>query len=264
MQSIFSSSLFQGRSALITGGGTGIGFAIAQELGRLGAAVVLASRSEATLAAAANTLTSAGISAQWRQVNVRCDDQVAQLFDEFSDAGQDIDILVNNAGGQFAARAIDISPNGFRAVVDLNLTGTWLMSRAFARYLITRRLSGRIINIVLSIDGGAPGYVHAAAARAGVTKMTKTLALEWAQYGINVNAVAPGIIDTSGLLNYEPSQLTEAIAALPITRMGNASEVATCVAFLASSGGGYITGETLFVDGGKHLSGKVGLSSGGM
>ncbi|MGP2494428.1 SDR family oxidoreductase [Mesorhizobium sp. PUT5] len=254
MQSIFADSLFAGRTALISGGGTGIGLAIAEELGRLGASVILVSRSRETLATAADKLKSANIAAQWKQVDIRKEDQVACLFDDFRATDDSIDILVNNAGGQFSAPALDITANGFRAVVDLNLTGTWLMSHAFARHAIARGLPGKIINIVLSIECGAPGYAHAAAARSGVINLTKTLASEWARYGINVTSVAPGIIDTHGLANYDRATVDRTVATLPMGRMGKPNEVANCVAFLASPAGDYITGETLFVDGGKQLA----------
>ena len=113
---------------------------------------------------------------------------------------------------------------------------------------------GRIINIVLSIEGGSPGYAHAAAARAGVINLTKTLAIEWAPHGITVNAVAPGTIRTSGLEQYDPVAIEAAIDELPIRRMGEPAEVARAVAYLASPAGDYMTGTVLFVDGGKQLA----------
>jgi NAD(P)-dependent dehydrogenase (short-subunit alcohol dehydrogenase family) len=257
MNPLFAPDLFTGRTVLVTGGGTGIGYAVARELGRLGACVVLASRTRETLAAAAGRLNEEGISADWYPVNIRNEGEVAALFDEMGRRGLNPDILINNAGGQFEAAALDITPNGFRAVVDLNLTGTWLMSQAFAHRVKAGSGQARIINIVLSIDGGSPRYAHAAAARAGVINMTKTLATEWAPLGITVNAVAPGIIGTSGLDRYDKAKIDAAIAALPIKRSGEPVEIAQAVAFLASPAGGYITGTTLFVDGGKHLARPV-------
>lgn len=254
MRSIFAENLFHGRRALITGGGSGIGLAIARELGRLGASVILAARDKDRLLSATTELSAEGIEAEWRPLNIRKEEDVGKLFASISGEERTVDILVNNAGGQFSAEALNITPNGFRAVVDLNLNGTWLMSHSFARYLIGRAAPGRIINIVLSIDGGAPGYVHAAAARAGVINMTKTLASEWAKHTINVNAIAPGIIDTEGLLNYNLKELITAVATLPLARMGKPEEVASAVAFLASDAAAYITGETLLMDGGKSLA----------
>ena len=254
MTSVFAPGLFRGRTALVTGGGTGIGLAIARELGQLGAAVIIASRTAETLAAATARLSEEGIDADWHEIDIRDESQVAKLFDELDLRGRCPDILVNNAGGQFAAPAIDISANGFRAVVELNLTGTWQVLHAFGRRVISRGGGGRIINIVLSIEGGAPGYAHAAAARAGVVNLTKTLACEWASYDINVNAVAPGTIRTSGLDRYDPKSIELGVAALPIKRLGEPVEIAQAVAFLASPAGDYITGSTLVIDGGKHLA----------
>jgi len=251
---MFSENLLCGQSVLITGGGTGIGFAIASEMGRIGANVILASRNAEALVSATSSLRERGIEVSYRCVNIREEKDVTQLFEDLDRTFGGVDVLVNNAGGQFSAKALDITPNGFRAVVDLNLTGTWLMCQAFARSRIVRNESGRIVNIVLSIEGGSPGYVHAAAARAGVINMTKTLAIEWASSGITVNSVAPGIIDTPALNSYNRLELDQSITNLPIQRIGKPEEVAYSVAFLASPAANYITGETLFVDGGKHLA----------
>lgn len=254
MGSLFATDLLRGRTALITGGGTGIGLAIARELGQLGAAIVIASRTSTALAAAAIELGEHGINANWFATDIRVERDVEQLFDNLQASRCSPDILINNAGGQFAANALDISSNGFRAVVDLNLNGTWNVTRAFARQVISRQTAGRIINIVLSVDSGSPGYAHGAAARAGVINLTKTLASEWAKHNITVNAVAPGTIRTSGLDQYDPHKIEKSIAALPISRMGEPAEVAQAVAFLVSPGGDYITGTTLVIDGGKHLA----------
>jgi len=251
---IFADGILKGRRALISGGGSGIGYAIARQLGQLGASVILAARGVERLAVAAKSLRELGIDAIWSELNIRAEGQVTQLFEELSRSERTVDILVNNAGGQFSADALDISPNGFRSVVDLNLNGTWLMSHGFARYLRSRGNSGRIVNIVLSITSGAPCYVHAGAARAGVINMTRTLAVEWAKIGITVNGVAPGVIDSEGLKNYDPASIANTVARLPIARLGREEEVAAAVAFLVSDAATYITGETLFVDGGKQLA----------
>jgi citronellol/citronellal dehydrogenase len=260
MTAVFAPGLFKGRTALVTGGGTGIGFAIAETLGGLGARVIIAARTEETLTKASAQLREKGIDCTWHPVNIRDEKQVEALFEKLASEKRIPDILVNNAGGQFEAPALKISPNGFRAVVDLNLTGTWLMSQAFAKRHIDAAggrggdaAGGRIVSIVLSIDGGSPGYAHAAA-RAGVINLTKTLASEWAKHGLTVNAIAPGTIRTSGLDQYDPKKIAAGVAALPIKRMGEAIEIAHAVAFLVSPAGDYVTGTTLYVDGGKHLA----------
>ena len=254
---IFRPGLLDGRAALITGGGSGIGLAVARELGGLGARVVIAARGAERLEGAAEGLRAAGIDAIARTVNIRDETEVAALFDAIADSHGLPDLLVNNAGGQFAADALDISANGFRAVVDLNLNGTWHMSSAYARRAVEAGRAGRIVNIVLVTAGPKPGNAHGAAARAGIIHLTKTLAFEWARHGIAVNAIAPGTIETEGLDQYDPADIDAAIRRLPIKRFGRPREIALMVAYLASPAGDFITGATLDVDGGAHLVGPA-------
>jgi NAD(P)-dependent dehydrogenase (short-subunit alcohol dehydrogenase family) len=255
--SIFCPDLLSGRTALVTGGGTGIGFAIARELGALGARVAIAARDGERLAHAAAELTDAGIEARAETVNIRKEGEVATLLDRLEATGWLPDILVNNAGGQFHAEPLAISANGFRAVVDLNLNGTWHMTRALGERLVAAHRPGRIINIVLSLFQGLPGSAHAGAARAGVINLTKSLALAWGRHGLTVNAIAPGTIDTPALAQYDAGEMAADIQRLPIKRMGRPEEVAQLVAFLVSPAGDYMTGTTLILDGGEHLIGPV-------
>jgi NAD(P)-dependent dehydrogenase (short-subunit alcohol dehydrogenase family) len=254
-KTVFRADLFRDRLALVTGSGTGIGFAIAQLLGRLGAKVVLASRTEESLERAAESLREQGIEAIVHPLNIREESEVEAVFDRITSEHGLPDVLVNNAGGQFAAPALDISANGWRAVVDLNLNGTWYMCRAFGRRLIEAKRPGCIVNIVLALESGIPGMAHAGAARAGVVNLTKTLAYEWGAHGVTVNAIAPGTIDTEALAQYDPASLDEGIKGLPVARIGTPLEVAELVAFLCSPAGGYITGALLPLDGGEHLTG---------
>ncbi len=252
---IFAPGLLAGRHALVTGGGTGIGLAIAQELARLGARVTVAARDGERLEKAAAELREAGAAADARTVNIRNENEVASLFEAMAGAGSVPDILVNNAGGQFAAEPLAISANGFRAVIDLNLQGTWHMIRAFAGRLIAAGRSGAIVNIVLSTQTGSAMMMHSAAARAGVENMTKSLAYAWGPKGITVNSVAPGTIDTAALDNYGRDEMLVWGKRLPVPRIGEADEVAWAVAYLCSPAGRYITGTTIVVDGGQHLMG---------
>ena len=254
---IFAPGLLAGRTALVTGGATGIGLAIARELGGLGARIVIAARNVERLQAAASALRERGIEVYAHPVNIRREDEVEALFHAVDQHVGLPDILVNNAGGQFSAPALDISPNGFRAVVDLNLNGTWLMSRAFATRVVAAGESGRIVNIVMSLFSGTPNMVHSGAARAGVVNMTKTLAVEWSRHGITVNAVAPGTIDTEGLAQYDAAEMEAGVQRQPIKRMGTAREVALAVAYLVSPAGDFITGTTLILDGGDFLLGAA-------
>lgn len=251
---LFKENLFKGKTALITGGGTGIGFAITQLLGLLGARVSIAARTIDVLKEAQEKLSYKGIDCATYELNIRDDKQVADFFEKLSAENQLPDLLINNAGGQFEAAAIEISANGFRSVIDLNLNGTWHMSSNYGKACIAQQKPGCIINIVLCCGSGMPNMVHAGAARAGVINMTKTLANEWAPL-IRVNAVAPGTIKTSGLDQYNQEELQKAIARLPVKRMGEPEEVAQAVAYLCSPAANYITGTTLEIDGGEHLIG---------
>jgi len=254
---IFRPGLLAGRTALVTGGGTGIGLAIAHELGALGARVTIAARDGERLTHAAADLKTRGIEARAETVNIRKEAEVAALLDRLQRASWLPDILVNNAGGQFNADPLAITANGFRAVVDLNLNGTWHMTKAVGERLVASGRPGRIINIVLSLFQGLPGSAHAGAARAGVINLTKSLALAWAKHGITVNAVAPGTIDTPALAQYDRAEMEADIRRLPVKRMGHPEEVAQLVAFLVSPAGDYMTGTTLILDGGEHLIGPV-------
>lgn len=255
MVQVFQQTLFSRKTVLVTGGGSGIGLAIARCFGQLGARVLIAARDETRLQNAAESLRKEGISTETHQVNIREQTSVDELFHHFNTRNHHIDVLINNAGGQFTAAALDISANGFRSVVDLNLQGTFQMSQAYARHCQKTGKSGNIVNIVLCLEQGIPGMAHAAAARAGVVNLTRTLAWEWADLNIRVNAVAPGTIATDGLDNYDQDNLQQGINQLLIKRMGNPEEVAQSVAFLASPAASYITGVCLAQDGGEHLTG---------
>ena len=255
MVQVFNSELYVGKRVLVTGGGSGIGLAIARCFGQLGAEVIIAARDQQRLQQAKDGLIESSIQVQTCEVNIRDQESVERLFVGFNKQGIGIDILVNNAGGQFTAPALDISANGFRSVVDLNLQGTFQMSQAYAKHCQQQDRGGCIVNIVLCLEQGIPGMAHAAAARAGVVNLTKTLAWEWAELGIRVNAVAPGTIETDGLDNYDPENLQQGVDQLLIKRMGSPEEVGQAVAFLASPAASYITGICLAQDGGEHLTG---------
>ncbi|MBM3584336.1 MAG: SDR family oxidoreductase [Alphaproteobacteria bacterium] len=254
---VFAAGILAGRHALVTGGGTGIGFAIARELGALGARVTIAARTAERLPTAAAELHGTGIDAAWRPVNIRKEADVEALYDWVEAERGLPDILVNNAGGQFGAKAIDISPNGFRAVVDLNVQGTWHMCHAQARRLFAAGHQGRIVNVVFCDTDGMPYFAHAAAARAAVVNLTKTLAMEWGRQGILVNAVGPGPIETPAIAQYTGAMTSGLrLGKLPIPRMGTPCECALAVAFLCSAAGDYITGAFIPVDGGSALVGR--------
>ena len=249
--------MFKGRVAVVTGGGTGIGLAIAKRLGELGARIVIGSRNSANLEAGSAELRHAGLDPLTVQIDVRNPEQVDELVERTVKHFGHIDILVNNAAGNFICRAEDLSPNGWNAVVGIVLNGTFYCSRAVGRHMIQQGRGGTIVSILANyVWTGSAGTVHSAAAKAGVMSMTQTLAVEWARHDIRVNAVAPGPIESPGAAKqlWNSADAVERItAAVPLKRWGKPEEVADAVAFLVSEHAGYITGEVLTIDGGAWL-----------
>jgi NAD(P)-dependent dehydrogenase (short-subunit alcohol dehydrogenase family) len=255
---MFATRVLDGQTALVTGGGTGIGLAIATALGRLGARIVIASRSGEHLDAGRAALDAAGIEAIATPVDVRDPAQVDAMVARAIDAFGHVDILVNNAAGNFIARAEDLSPNGWNAVIGIVLNGSFYCSRAVGRHLIARGSGGSIVSILANYAWtGSAGTIHSASAKAGVMAMTQTLAAEWGGHRIRVNAVAPGPIVSSGAAKQLWStdaavdQITESV---PLKRWGRAEEIADAVSFLVSPHAAYVTGEVLTVDGGQWLN----------
>lgn len=255
---IFRAGLFENQTAIVTGGGTGIGFAVASEIVTLGGDVAICGRRPEPLAEAAEQLRALreGAKVHHATCDIRDYDAVAAWVDEAQAALGSIDVLVNNAGGQFPTTAQHLSARGFEAVVRNNLQGTWNMTHAVATKAFIPRKRGRIVNVIAQIARGFPGMVHTGAARAGVDNLTKTLAVEWSQHGIRVNAVAPGVIKTSGTRQYPPKLLEDAERANPLKRLGSAQEVAHLIVYLASTFADFVTGQTYYIDGGASLWGE--------
>ena len=254
---MFAPSLFKDRVAVITGGGTGIGLAIARRLGELGARVTIASRNSDNLEHGSAELRHAGLDPLCVQLDVRNPEQVDEMVQRVLRHFGRIDILVNNAAGNFICRAEDLSPNGWNAVINIVLNGSFYCSRAVGRHMIARGKGGAIVSVLANyVWTGSAGTVHSAAAKAGVMSMTQTLAVEWARHRIRVNAVAPGPIESPGAAKqlWDTTAAVEKITSMvPLKRWGQPVEVADAVAFLASEGAGFITGETLTIDGGAWL-----------
>jgi NAD(P)-dependent dehydrogenase (short-subunit alcohol dehydrogenase family) len=268
---VFAPDVFAGTTALVTGGGTGIGREIALGFARCGGDVVIASRDPEHLEATAADIEALGVRCLAHAVNIREVDSVEALAAAVDGFGG-IDFLVNNAGGQFPAAPGDISDNGWRAVVDLNLNGTWNVTSRFAPRLVERG-GGAIVNIVhlFSFEKAGP-FVHSGAARAGVVQMSYTLAQMLARANVRVNAIAPGTIDTLGMQTNEADVLEElqgltdfigdVARCIPAGRLGEPDEVAATVLFLCSPAGRWINGVALRVDGGEYASNWVELFPG--
>lgn len=253
---MFEAHLFQQKIALVTGGATGIGYAIAEQLLRLGAKVYIASRKEEKLLHAALKLQEIG-PCEYQVCDIRNMESVQHLADTIKKHDGRLDILINNAGGQFPSLAEDITEKGWNAVINNNLNGTWYVTQTMAKQFFIPQQEGAIVNIIVNIFRGFPGIAHSAAARAGVDNLTKTLAVEWSKYHIRINAVAPGIILSSGLDNYPPEMIQGIERTIPMKRLGSVDEVAWLTLFLAGPMAAYITGETVYVDGGQRLWGNM-------
>jgi citronellol/citronellal dehydrogenase len=236
----------EAKTAIVAGGGSGIGQACARKLAGVGYEVILLGRTPERLDAAAEEISQAGGRARTFAGDVRDWDRMGELAGQVAADG--LDLLINSAGGQFYAPAAEISPKGWHAVVDLNLTGAFYLARQLQPALKRRR--GAIVHVVANLwRRAAPGLAHSGAARAGVVSLTRSLALEWAADGIRVNAVSPGVTDTPALRNYPKH--AETTAAVPLRRLATPEEVADAILFIGQSG--YITGEVLTIDGGLHL-----------
>ena len=253
------------RNVLVTGGGTGLGKASAVRFAREGARVAICGRREPVLAEAAGALREAGAAeARTFVCDVRYDDDVAKMASALHEAWGALDVLVNNAAGNFVCPAEKLSPNGWRAVIEIVLNGTFFCSSAFGRKMIEAHAAdgrGRsMVNIVADYAWGAgPGVIHSASAKAGVLALTRTLAVEWARFGIRSNAVSPGPFRSEGTdknLWLDEEMASEVLASIPLGRFTTAEEVAESIAFLADEEkAGYITGACLPVDGGHWLTG---------
>jgi len=256
---MFETNLLRDQVAVITGGGTGIGLAIAKRLGTLGARIAIASRNAQHLEQGCNALRDAAIDPLAVQLDVRNPEQVDEMVLRTVKHFGSLDLLVNNAAGNFICRSEDLSPNGWNAVIGIVLNGTFYCSRAVGQYMIARKRGGSIVSILANyVWTGSPGTIHSAAAKAGVQSMTRTLAVEWARYGIRVNAVAPGPIEASPGAAKQLWSSQDAVERItdmiPGRQWGRPEQVADAVAFLVAPQSSFITGDTLTVDGGSWIN----------
>jgi len=244
---------YDGVTVFVTGAGTGLGKAIAGEFARLGASIVIASRKAEHLDAGRAAIEAIGAPVLTVSCDIRDEQQIAAAFDaaeaQFTLPG----VLINNAAANFPVPAEDMSPNAWRTVVDITLNGTFLCCREFGRRHIATNTPGAIVNIGASYAWtGGPGFVHSAAAKAGVKNLTESLAVEWGPYGIQVNALVPGLFpheDMTDDIRGNLDRTSDKDACQPALRVGRRHELGWAATFLASPYARFISGHTLVVDG---------------
>jgi citronellol/citronellal dehydrogenase len=249
---VFRQGLLDGQVCVVSGAGSGLGRETALELCRLGAVVIGCGRRSEPLGETAGLAEEMPGSFEHAELDIRDEDAVGPFFDGILDRHRRIDVLVNNAGGQFLSPAEAITPKGFRTVIDLNVQGTWLMTHAAATKAFIPQNGGKVLSVTLSPHNGMPGMVHSGAARAAVENMMRTLAVEWARFGIKTCALAAGQFATETLLTKYPQVVVDNLErSIPIGRAGRAEEFAWLVAYLASPAGDFFSGTTITIDGAR-------------
>jgi len=257
---MFKEDTLKNEVILITGGGSGLGLAMAKKFAELGADVAICGRTEKKLENAAKELKEYGTDIRWYSVDVRDYEKVGEMFDSIIEDFGKITGLVNNAAGNFLSASEDLSPGGFKAIVDIVLHGSFNCTHHFGNYLIKQKEKGNILNIVTTYaeDAGSAFVLPSACSKAGVLAMTRSLAYEWGTYGIRVNAIAPGPFPTEGAwTRLFPTKKFEEkyLERIPAARYGEHEELANLATFLMSDMAPFITGETVTIDGGEKLSG---------
>ena len=252
---MFQPDLLKGKTALITGGGSGIGRGIGLALAAHGCNVAIIGRRAERLDAAAKEIRARGVQAAAIPADVRDPAAVEQAVEQAAALAGRLDILVNNAAGNFLCRAEDLSPNGFGAVVDIDLKGTFHASKAALPHLKTR--GGVVLNISSTLQYfGTAAQLHVSAAKAGVDALTRVLAVEWGRYGVRVNGIAPGpVADTEGVRRLLVGRAMDtAVASTPLGRLGSIEDVCNAALFICSDAAAFVSGVTLVVDGGLWLA----------
>lgn len=260
--SIFRDGLFEGKVALITGGGTGIGRGITEGLAALGANTAILSRKAEHIGPAASAVAAhSGRECLPVVADVRQPEQVEAAVARVAEDFGRLDFVVNAAAGNFFCASADLSPNGFGTVLDIDAKGTWNVSRA-AFHAGLGKQGGSILNISATLHyGGTPGQLHVAAAKAAVDALTRTLAVEWGPLGVRVNAIAPGPIgDTEGARRLFPGEAAEKLKGIiPTRRVGAIADIVSLAVFLLSDAAANVNGAVVVSDGGLALTGGFGL-----
>jgi NAD(P)-dependent dehydrogenase (short-subunit alcohol dehydrogenase family) len=255
---------FAGKTVLVTGGGSGLGKATATAFAREGARIAILSRSAERLEASADEIRRMGAEVFAVPADVRSPEAVEAAVERIETELGPLQFLVNNAAGNFLVPSEQLTPNGFRSVVEIVLFGSWFCSSIVGRRMLSRG-RGTIVNVVATYaETGMPGVVHSAAAKAGVLSITKTLAAEWGSRGVRVNAVAPGIMVTEGatqnLKFADPETQEKLKKMIPARRLARLEEVSDAILYLCSSKADYVTGTCLTIDGGMSLPAGLGVA----
>ncbi|MDZ7756896.1 SDR family oxidoreductase [Rhodohalobacter sp.] len=257
---MFKEDTLKDEVILITGGGSGLGLSMAKKFAELGADIAICGRTEQKLKDATEELKEYGGEVKWYSVDVRDYEKIGEMIDQIVKDFGKMTGLVNNAAGNFLSASEDLSPGGFKSIVDIVLHGSFNCTHHFGNYLIDNKKEGNILNIVTTYaeDAGSAFVLPSACGKAGVLAMTRSLAYEWGTYGIRVNAIAPGPFPTEGAwTRLFPNKKFEKkyLEKIPAGRYGEHEELANLASFLMSDMAPYITGETVTIDGGEKLSG---------
>jgi NAD(P)-dependent dehydrogenase (short-subunit alcohol dehydrogenase family) len=254
---IFNRNCLTNKTVFVTGGGTGIGRAVAIACAGHGASVVVAARRKEPLEETVSIIVEAGGTAESMVLDIRDAEGVESVVGACWDTHGGIDVLVNNAGANFLCPAAQITANGWRTIVDINLNGTFLMSKAVGSRMIAANRSGSIINMsATNAENGSPLIAHSGASKAGINSLTETLAVEWGPCGIRVNAILPGPVRTEGSnerLWTDDALVDRLQARIPMARFATPEDIAPMAIFLASDASAFVTGALIPLDGGDRL-----------